>query len=604
MSNYSTTAEGGPNLTAAGIFRDSIKEHWLLYLTGTLSLVLTSVTEVAAPKFIQWAVDTLTGANTVPQFLKGTSQVATLNFIVTCLFVTLLLAWFGRFVWRQTLARRSHQAGRDLKVGIWGSLRHQPVRTFQQYSLGDLMNRATGDLNAGRSIHGFTIVLTYDMIFLAILASASMLYIDWQLALYCLICFPFLPRFIIRLARREYTQHIWAQEKLSSLSDLVSQTLNSIRLQRATASESMWLKALDIEAKEYAQRRFEVLHTGLKMFPLGALPILLAYAVLLILGVQKIQAGTLTIGEFIALQSYVMILQIPLLELGDVISEWQRGFASLNRIVEIFNLGRGDKQQKFSSNFEKVLSDSEVLIGKSHETDFVASVANLSLSFDGMQRAVLKNITLKIPRGARIGICGPIGSGKSTLLSALSGLLEIPAGRVFLNGRDIQTLDRAAITSQVCVVPQKAFLFAGSIRYNLCLNETIADEALWRALDIVGLNREISVFKEGLDTWVGEWGINLSGGQKQRLALARALLRPRPLLLLDDCLSAVDAVTEEKILSGLSELFVGRTVIWVAHRPSTLRLCTNVYRIDSGILSALSADSLEASLSNDDEVGL
>jgi len=588
MGNPMTTVAGDSSLTAGQVFRGSLREHWGLYLSGSLSLVLTSTTEIAAPKFIQWSIDVLTGTKAgkaeVPGVFTGASQVETLNSLVIWLLVSLLVGWLGRFIWRQTLARRSHQAARDLKIGLWRNLRLQPLQTFQKYSLGDLMNRATGDLNAGRSIHGFTIVLTYDMVFLTILGSTAMLLIDWQLALYCLLCFPLLPRFVVKLARREYTQHIWAQEKLSALSDLVAQSLTSIRLQRATASEGMWQRALEAEAKDYADRRFEVLHTGLKMFPLGALPILLAYAILLVLGVRKIQEGSLTAGEFVALQSYVMILQIPLLEMGDVISEWQRGFASLNRIVEIFNLGKKSGASLRTEARDAAHPEVETR-DQSSEAGPVARVVGLTIVLPGMQSPVLAGINLDIPAGARLGICGPIGSGKSTLLSVLAGLADVPSGVVFIGGQDISRVSRSFLTSQVAMVPQKAFLFAGSIRYNLCLNlndGSVTDNDLWNVLELVGLAGEVTAFKEGLDTWIGEWGINLSGGQKQRLALARALLRPRPLLLLDDCLSAVDAVTEEKILTGLSEKFAGRTVVWVAHRPSTLRLCTSVYHLEAG----------------------
>lgn len=573
-------------LTSGKLYRESLCRHWLLYGVGTFSLVMTSVTEVLTPKFAQWGIDLLTHPNSaavVPAWFKSPSPHRSLALLVTGLVLTILIGWVGRVIWRQTLARRSHQAGRDLKVGIWESLRHEPLRTFQRYSLGDIMNRATGDLNAGRSIHGFTIVLTYDMVFLAILGTFAVIQIDWQLAALSFIAFPILPRFILKLARREYSQHVWAQEKLSGLSDLVSQSLGTMRLQRATASEKMWEDALKSEARAYAERRFQVLLTGLKMFPLVALPTLIAYGVLLFFGVRKIANGELTIGQFVALQSYVMLLQIPLLELGDVIAEWQRGFASLDRIVELLNLRRRPGQKSSMASPASVQSQehSKVVEATSTTAGSIAIKA-LSLSFPNMNQPVFSALSLDCAPRSRTGICGPIGTGKTSILAAVAGLIDVPVGRVFIDGHDVTQVSRGWLTERVALVPQKAFLFAGSIRYNLCLADTYSDEQLWEVLDTVQLASEIKNLPEGLETWIGEWGITLSGGQKQRLALARALLRPKSILLLDDCLSAVDAVTEEAILEDLAHRLVNVTVLWVAHRPSTLKLCERIYRLTSG----------------------
>jgi ATP-binding cassette subfamily B multidrug efflux pump len=577
--------------TPVRILLEGLRGHWVMYLTGTAALLVTSISEVLAPKFVQWALDVIAPSSTaavVPEFFQRDSRTATLAVVVLWLIVVTILGWLGRFFWRQTLARRSHQAGRDLKVGMWEVLRHQPLQTFQRFPLGDLMNRAIGDLHAGRAVHGFTIVLTFDMIFFAVLGVVAMLMIDVELALWSLAVFPFLPRNIIRLARREYVQHEKAQETLSSLSELIAQCLGAIRLQRSTATHGPWTRALDEKAQLYAQRRLEVLRTGLRMFPLGAVPTLIAYGVLLWWGVEKIQAGTISIGEFVALQSYVLLLQTPLFELGDVISEWQRGLASLSRIAEILNL------RPSRSNLDPSRSGSTGVSGAAGaaNADHASMTAKAEQEILRLQsvsvvfgdRPVLNDVSLVIPRGARIGITGPVGSGKTTLLRVISGLEPAVTGRIELGGRNMAHISRRDLTDLVAVVPQKSFLFAGSIRHNLVLSESFSDEDLWRVLHVTNLDADVRAMPTGLDTWVGEWGINLSGGQKQRMALARALLRPKQLLLMDDCLSAVDAATEAMILDRVHEELADRTIVWVAHRVSTLRLCDMVWRLEDGKL--------------------
>jgi ATP-binding cassette subfamily B multidrug efflux pump len=564
-------------LTAASLYRKALFESKGVYLFGTFTLLVTSITEVMMPKFVQWSIDLIGGKTaSLPTALQDVSAIKSLHNIVILMACAMFIGFLGRIGWRQLLARQTHLVGRRIKIDFWDALCRLPVREFQRWSLGDLMNRATGDWNVTRSIHGFTIVLTQDLIFFTILAIISMFMIDIQMTLACLIVFPFLPRVITRIARKEHDLHAVAQNKLGDLSDKISQALSTIRMQRATNSGQLWQKALAGEARDYANKRFEVVKTGWRIFPLGAFPTLVAYGVLLVWGVQKIQSGALTIGEFVALQSYVLMLQGPLFDMGDCIAEWQTGFASFKRIVEVLRL--------------KTLGDQFNARSKVAQPSFLGPllvIKNLDFFFPESERKILSDINLTISAGARVGILGPIGSGKSTLMSLVAGLIDPPPGSMFLHGVDLVTAKREFVTEQVAVVPQKSFLFAGSIRFNLVLDQEYSDDLLWEILKIVCLDQDIRLLKDGLDTWIGEWGINLSGGQKQRLALARAIIRKKPLLLLDDCLSAVDAVTEEKILSNLDEELQGLTVIWVAHRMSTLKKCSQVYGLEAGQMTVL-----------------
>lgn len=555
------------HLTAKKFYRRSLTERWAWYPLGFVSLLVTNVTEVLTPKFIQWALDAVANSGSSGDRIAQLHQV-TLGFAAA-----IAIGALGRFGWRQSLAKQTHVAGRDLKLRFWDVLRYQPLSVFHRYTLGDLMNRATGDWSASRQIHGFTLVTTFDLVFFTVLAVASMLMINVEMTLFCLAVFPFLPRLILRLARREHEQHRYAQEKLGVLSQHISQALSAVRLARATASDALWQRQLEREAREYADRRFDVAKTGWQIFPLGALPTLIAYAILLFWGVHKITSGELSVGAFVALQSYVLMLQAPLFDLGDIIAEWQRGFASLGRLVEIFSL-KSLSDTHLARNREPEITESVPML-KIAQLDFAYPESDL----------VLRNINFELAAGESVGIAGPIGSGKSTLLRLVAGLMDSPPGRIMLGGVDIGHISRAWLSREVAMVPQKAFLFAGSIRYNLELDERYAEEELWNVLRLVRLDTDIRHFPNGIDTWIGEWGVNLSGGQKQRLALARALLRKRSLLLLDDCLSAVDAVTEEAILSGI-KASLGRTraIIWVAHRLSTLKLCDRILSLEAGSL--------------------
>lgn len=553
------------------LFIENLRKHRLAYGLGTLAMLMTSVSEVFLPKFIQWSIEVLTDKNSVDPH-------GTLDKLVLGLVISLTVGWLGRIGWRQILARQTHLAGHDMKTRLWSVLKDQPLSLLDRFSLGDLMNRATADWNKTRFIHGFTIVLTFDLIFFTTLSVVSMLMIHVKLALLCLCIIPFLPRQIIKISRREYTFHQVAQEQLSLLSDLISQAVKTVRLQRATASEKVWEEKLRSYAKEYAARQFKVLHASWQIFVLGALPTIFAYGILFTYGVMEVQAGRVSIGAFIALQSYVLLLQSPLFELGAVISEWQTGFASFHRLAEIYNLERETKVT------------SEALVHRFHNPQIAVRLQDLSYSYDQKQD-VLNHIDLIIPQGEKLGLIGPIGAGKSTLVNIVGGLLENPRGLVQIHGLSLEQGQRDWIVKQITMVPQKPFLFAGSIRHNLSPMGTVDESAMIEALKTVELWDDVQKFVGGLDCWIGEWGINLSGGQKQRLSLARALLKPSPILILDDCLSAVDSITEARILGQLKIKLANHTVIWTAHRLSTLQLCDRILRLEDGRLQRLDSES-------------
>jgi ATP-binding cassette subfamily B multidrug efflux pump len=553
------------------LFLGTLRKHWLIYSCGMLAMLITSLSEVLLPKFIQWSVEVATKKSSVPKlFERGTAH-DTLNVLISFLLVSLTLGWLGRVLWRQILARQSHVAGHAIKTRIWDVLKDQPLSILDRHSLGDLMNRSTGDWNKTRFIHGFTIVMTFDLIFFSILSTISMLMIDAPTALICLVIIPFLPKRIIKISKEEYRLHESAQEQLSSLSELISQSVATVRLQRSTASEGIWMARLSAQAKDYAARQFQVLKAGWKIYIIGGIPTIFSYAVLYSYGIYQIQNGSLTIGAFLALQSYVVLLQSPLLELGNNISEWQTGFASYKRISELYDLEFND---------ENLAHDGRDRPGP------IVLIKDLSIHFHP-ERAVLDRINLKLEKGDRAGFMGPIGSGKTTLVQAVAGLAENFTGQIWIAGHSVDESSREWMTQKITMVPQKPFLFAGSIRHNLSPSQNLDDEELIAALQAVELWDDIQTFHEGLESWIGEWGINLSGGQKQRLSLARALLKPSPILILDDCLSAVDSVTEARILTNLMPYLADRAVLWTAHRLSSLQLCNRIYRMNDGHIRPL-----------------
>ncbi len=552
------------------------RENYFIYSFGILAVILTDITEVAIPLVIKRTIDFFSGTDIVsqgqgeagssltPEAVKWTAYTQ-IFWILMGLFA---IQFTGRVLWRLYLAQQTHFVAARLKSRIWSHARWLPRRKLEtELSAGELMNIGAGDVGIARNIFGFTLVTSIDTLFLLIFCLVAMFNLNVELTLWSLALLPILPPLLKKVAKREASQHREAQECLSKLSDIAAQTVSTIRLQRVTDSQGLWQNRLKEAAEEYRQKRLKVLKTSFAFIPLTGIPPLIAYGILLGLGIQKVIAGQLSLGAFVALQSYIFMIQGPMFEMGVQISEWQRSLASLRRILKVL---RESPEKSLLSPGQENLPERKTL----HSQDNVFKVENLHFAFpDQKNKLILKGLSFSLKPGERLGIRGPVGVGKTTLLQILSGFERDFLGDVQLFGKDIRKFAHKDIREILNLVPQKPFLFATTVRENLKLDQNAPDDEIWTSLELAGLREDVEGFPKGLDTPLGEWGINLSGGQKQRLTLARALLRKPEILLLDDCLSAVDTVTEEKILHGLDSYFSQTTLVWVAHRASTLRFC-------------------------------
>jgi ATP-binding cassette subfamily B protein len=321
---------------------------------------------------------------------------------------------------------------------------------------------------------------------------------------------------------------------------------------------------------DYQARRLKVIETTLAFIPVSGVAPLISFGILMGLGLERVLNGDLSVGGFLALQAYVFKIQAPLQELGQLVSEWQRGWASLDRLHKIFKV----------PEVPRLRSGGEVAESKD-SNNVVFKAVQLGFHYHPSQ-PLWKPFDLEIRSGEKIGIQGPVGTGKSTLIEILAGFEDGYSGTLQFHNTEMRRLSHAPLRSRIAIVPQKPFLFASSLRKNVAFQKELPDSQIWHWLQVTGLDHDLRALPSQLDTRLGEWGINLSGGQKQRLTLARALAAQPEVLLLDDCLSAVDTITEERILRALREELQGLTVIWVAHRESTLKGCDRILSLRAG----------------------
>ena len=489
--------------------------------------------------------------------------------------------WF-RYSTRQRLIGASREIEYRLRNDFFAHLERLPLRYYQEHRTGDLMSRATNDLNAVRMMIGPAVMYFVSTSLGFVVAIALMVRIDSRLTLLALLPMPCVTLATRYFGRAIHDRFERIQAQLSDMSAVVQEALAGVRVVRAYRQERGEIARFRASNDEYVERNRGLITLQAGFYPTLTFCFGLSTLVVLWLGGRDVIAQRLTLGEFVAFSRYMVMLSWPMIAFGWVINIVQRGLASWERMRAVLDEDAAGFPQEGDGS--RVVENSGLGPGFSTTRDPSPSCGNplgieirsLTFSYPGTQVPVLDDVSFVVQPGETVGIVGATGAGKSSLLSLLPRLHEPPPGTVFLGGADVRNLPAAAVRRLIGMVPQEPFLFSDTIEANIAFGLDSATgqpvrERVVRAAALAGLDSEIAEFPEGYDTWVGERGITLSGGQKQRAALARALALDPALLLLDDALSSVDTATEEEILRQLTGIRRGRTCLIVAHRITTVR---------------------------------
>ena len=461
---------------------------------------------------------------------------------------------------RMILVGVSRDIEYDLRNEYFAHLERLHQGFFQTAFTGDLMARATSDLNAVRMLCGPAIMYSANTIFTTIGALVVMVRVDGQLTLAALATMPLVAIATQVFGQRIHQHYERVQEGFARLSARTQENLAGVRVVRAYAREAVEREAFGRLNAEYVEQNRRLARWTAAFFPLLQGLIGVGFVAVLGYGGSRIAAGRLTVGQFVSFNFFLAKLAWPMIAIGWVINLAQRGAASFGRLRQILD------------TVPAVVDRAPAMHPASRPASIGGGIdlRQLSFAYSPAAEPVLREVTTTIAPGQTVALMGPTGAGKSTLLALLPRLIDPPPGTVYLDGVDLLDLPLAELRGAIAMVPQETFLFSATVADNIAFGRPEADrESIARAAGWAGLDEDLSGFPAGLDTLVGERGLTLSGGQKQRVALARALLREPRLLLLDDALSAVDTQTEERILGHLRRVFVGRTVVLVSHRVST-----------------------------------
>lgn len=532
------------------------------FILGFLCVVATAAVGLAGPWVLKHAVDDLAaGGDAVSVRLYGLALLG--------------LAAVGgvvRFLMRRLIIGASRDIEYDLRNDFFAHLQRLDLGYFERHRTGDLMSRATSDLNAVRMMIGPAVMYSAMTSLTFIVAIGVMISIDPWLTIYSLAPLPFVSVTVAVCGNAIQRRFERIQAQLSDISAMTQETLSGVRVVRAYGQERFETARFMDANDEYVRRNEGLIRIQAMYFPSMGFFMGLGALLVLWLGSRAVVAGRITVGELVAFNGYLMMLAWPMIAFGWVTNLLQRGMASWKRMLEVF--------------------DSVPAVTDAEATDEITEVSQLSgriefrhltFAYDGT--TVLHDVSAVCPAGTTTAIVGATGSGKSTLLGLLARLRNPPPGTVLVDGVDVRHLPLAVLRGAIGFVPQEPFLFGATIAENIAFGAPGEPDRRGRVGEVAALARldkDLPGFPKGYDTVVGERGITLSGGQKQRAAIARALMVDPRILILDDALSAVDTYTEEEILTRLDGVLRARTAILVSHRVSTARRADQILVLADG----------------------
>jgi ATP-binding cassette subfamily B multidrug efflux pump len=542
-----------------------MKKYWRGFLAGTIAVFCNNGIWILSPLLIKRIIDDLNHGVTHGKLLTW------------CWLLVAVAAGKGifQFLTRWIVIGISREIEFDLRNDLFRHLEALDFGFFQRTRTGDIMARATNDLNAVRMLLGPAIMYSANTVVFTTGALIFMTRISPKLTLWAFLPLPIASIIVQYFGTRIHERFERIQAKFSDISARAQENFSGARLIRAYAQEESEIALFETENIDYINRSMPLARLMGMLWP--TLEMMLGFALVIVLwvGGQEVLNHRISVGGFVAFTTYMIQLTWPIIALGWVINIFQRGTASMERIDEIL---RQKPTIADDPALVTVPSDTQIrgeiefrnLTFAYHHQSKLANAALSSAVEPG--KDVLHNINLKIPAGTSLAIVGPTGSGKSTLVSLIPRIEEAAPGSVLIDGLPIRAYSIETLRRQIGFVPQETFLFSATIRENIAFGvEDATDEQVYRAAEISRIAQDVEGFPEKYSTMVGERGLTLSGGQKQRAAIARAVIRDPRILVLDDALASVDTHTEDQILNGLREVMKDRTTIFISHRISTVR---------------------------------
>ena len=540
---------------------DFVKKHIRSYIAGILILLSTSFVNMTIPKILGEITDGLNSRNMLQE------QIVKYVFL---LLGVVLAAFVLRFIWRYLLIGNCRSVEVYLRDHLFKHMQTLPVRFYSNNKTGNLVAYAINDVQAVRMTFGFGSIQILDGLATSLISIYFMANtINSTLTFMALAPIPvavFVMVMVGRLIRGRFKK---VQEAFAAISDKVQESISGIRVIKAFAQEKEEVDNFLKYSKQRVDTQMHLTRISALLGPCAQACFGVSFLLFIVYGSGQVIKGVITLGDYVAFNSYMMAIMGPVMNISRIIDVLQRGIASYRRLNEIFDTPSGITQLEGEPDISGIQGYLEI--------------KNLNFTYPGASKRVLKNINIKLDKGKTLGILGKTGSGKTTLVNLLLRLYDVDDGYILIDGADINSIPVDLLRESIGYVPQDNFLFSTTIRNNIEFFKNLySDYEIEQAARISEVYDNIISFPEGFDTVIGERGVTLSGGQKQRISIARALVKKPSLLILDDSLSAVDTGTEEEILTNIREHLKKRTGIIISHRVSTVKFTDEIVVMDNG----------------------
>ncbi|UZQ51256.1 ABC transporter ATP-binding protein [Clostridium kluyveri] len=542
------------------IIWDFIKKYKISYTTGVFFMILSSYIQSLFPKVLGKIIDILK----INSFSK--------NLVITNILYILIIAAGGflcTYIWRNLIISNSRRLECELRETFFVHLQKLTSEFYSKRKTGDLIAYAINDISAIRMTFGPAMSMSINGI---VLCTASIYVmcttINWHLTLITLIPVPFIIFFTLNIGKLIRMKFTDVQKSFASISDKVQENIYGIRVIKTYVQEEKEIENFEELNVRITKANLNMVKTSSLLSPAIEFCFSISFAINLIIGGRMVLDGKITLGDFVAFNTYLTMIINPIISIGRVINIYQRGMASLDRLNDILNTSSKIKDNgklvslKIKGNIE---------------------FKNLDFYYPELNEKSLSGINIKIPKGHTLGIIGKTGSGKSTLVNLLLRIYNVEPQKIFIDGIDINNISLENLRSSFGYVPQDNFLFSSTIKNNITFfKDLYSYDDIKSSTENSCIQNSINSFKDKFNTILGEQGINLSGGQKQRVAIARAIIKDPAVLILDDSLSAVDTITEAEILDNLRNIRKGKTNIIIAHRISAIKKADEIIVLDNG----------------------
>ncbi len=550
------------------------KYRWRLGL-GVVFIFLSNLFAVLSPEVVRYSIDYTIGQVKFASLLKGftissafhSTLIRSIVVFSVIIFAFALLRGVFLFLMRQTIIVMSRHIEYDQKNELYSHYQQLDASFYKENNTGDLMSRITEDVSRVRNYTGPAIMYIINTVILFFMVAYTMYQVNAELTFYALAPLPVLAVCIYFVNSIIERRSEAIQQQLSQLTTVAQETYSGIRVVKAYVQEQFAEKYFNGESIEYKNRQLKLARVESIFFPTIFMLVGLSTLSVVLVGGNKVIQGQITPGNIAEYFMYINMLTWPIASMGWVMALIQRASASQKRLDE------------FLSIQPKIINPTN----DKHEIKGGVEFHNVSFTYDNTGIVALKNISFKLKKGEKMAVIGRTGSGKSTMANLFTRVFDVTEGSILLDGIDIRSINLHELREQVGVVPQDVLLFSDTVTHNISFGNDVVDEKL--AIEFANraaIGEEIVRLQHGYNTMVGERGVMLSGGQKQRISIARALIKNPSILVLDDCLSAVDARTENKILQQLNEVLSEKTAIVITHRIFTLLQFDKIIVLDKG----------------------